>query len=421
MSYLYLPSIDLADFDKGTISLWFRYSKDAVDNSKEYAAAHPSHDVVEQGPDILRNTIPLVTFGREVRAKTYTSNPHHWVQATPDGGQLTDTTLELVETGEVRCEPSHLGLVVDPARPDDNNNPEEGVFLKILFQMNTRALIQGLLRETTNLYWVDMGTTGVFYQQYTEVRDISYVRTSVPEQFNIESKVKVDADKWHHLLVSFDLSTRVRVEPTANSSDSDEDLFSQTVKSYCKIWYAFDDVNKTGKDNMGYGWAPQNVNGIVPMSAKYAAISDYSRPPPALDHLGNPITTGEIFDPLYDWTASPLPIEKGHVGLPAGAANVDTIYHCELAEFQFFGGLAVDTADSIVRRQFVDNKGKPVNPQQAEQHFGRRPHVLLHGSSNWKKGFNAGSTGVSGTGDVIPGGQFTPVAGIKSFKPDPSI
>ena len=54
---------------------------------------------------------------------------------------------------------------------------------------------------------------------------------------------------------------------------------------------------------------------------------------------------------------------------------------------------------------------------------------MLHGNSNWQAGYNTGTLGVAietdpdGTETVtkLPGGQFTPVAGIEKYKPEPSL
>jgi hypothetical protein len=112
-----------------------------------------------------------------------------------------------------------------------------------------------------------------------------------------------------------------------------------------------------------------------------------------------------------------------------------------MAEFQFFSDVAIDTSNKENLRAFIDSKRddkghtiadkdgnvtlQPVDPKKAELLLGKRPDILLHGSSNWKKGHNTGSTGVTDpdTQDKqdIPAGQFTPVAGIATYKPDPSI
>lgn len=319
MSYLHLPSVNLADFNKGVISLWFRFSQDSVKNAKAYGQSYARPDFGDGalGPAIFRATIPLVTFGRKVMADCYGTIAHVWTQQA-GGATLTATTFDSVFKGEAPCEPSHLGLEVQ-----NNGN----VTLKMIFQTATRAQVQGLRTEATNVYWAQPTPTGP-YQSYDEVRDISYILTELPEQFEIIPKFNVDIDTWHHLLVSFDFSTSVDVMAFAGSLGSEEEILNATVRSYCKFWYAFDDENKNGQDNMGYGWVPQNANGIVPVTAKTAAF-DYNPYDIPVDAVGNPITTGELYAPEYHWTATPIPMNSGPVGLPASAEYVDTISHSE--------------------------------------------------------------------------------------------
>jgi hypothetical protein len=50
-----------------------------------------------------------------------------------------------------------------------------------------------------------------------------------------------------------------------------------------------------------------------------------------------------------------------------------------------------------------------------------KPDILLHGNSNWQKGKNTGSTGVTDQDELILAGQFQPIAGIEKFKPEPAL
>ena len=93
-----------------------------------------------------------------------------------------------------------------------------------------------------------------------------------------------------------------------------------------------------------------------------------------------------------------------------------------LAELQVFTGSTLDTNDEDNRRAFVSANGKPVPadekagidgagnviPKGSIQLMGRRPDIMLHGSSDWIKGRNTGSSGIDGEGHVLPDGQFTP-------------
>ena len=44
MSYLNLSSVNLADFYKGTISIWFRFSQDSVDKARQHNASYRPPD-----------------------------------------------------------------------------------------------------------------------------------------------------------------------------------------------------------------------------------------------------------------------------------------------------------------------------------------------------------------------------------------
>jgi hypothetical protein len=109
----------------------------------------------------------------------------------------------------------------------------------------------------------------------------------------------------------------------------------------------------------------------------------------------------------------------------------------ERAELQIFSGGTLNTSTEASRRAFIDferdadgkpirDEGgklalKPVDPEQAETLLGRKPAILLSGSTEWQEGKNTGSLGVDVDGKEIPGGQFKPTGTIEKYTPDPSI
>lgn len=418
MSYLNLPSLNLADFQRGTISLWFRFSSDAVGEAKAHGASYQPPDFGDgaTGPEIFASTIPLVTFGRKVMAQTYGFIPHGW--PFPTGG-IGATTFDSYQSEDAPAEPSHLGLEVSEST-DDEGTVTTNVTIKMVFQMDTRATVQGLQTEATSIFWT-FDPAHDTYQRHDEVRDISYVRTGVPETFRITPGFNVAADTWHHLLVSFDFSNSVDVVGIANYTG--DNVERDTIQSTCKLWYAFDDENKAGQENMGESWGYHDSNDIVPITSLQAAVGFFPVDP-------GDFITGELYDPQYHWASSGVPSQGGPVGLPASADYVDTIYHVEMAEFQFFANLLIDTADTGKRRAFVDAGGRPVKPAATEAALGVRPAILLHKTSKWQAGENTGSTGLArdvpleggGTEDqLITGGQFDPTGVILKYKPDPSL
>ena len=53
--------------------------------------------------------------------------------------------------------------------------------------------------------------------------------------------------------------------------------------------------------------------------------------------------------------------------------------------------------------------------------MGKKPEFVLHGSSKWQAGNNTGTLGINADGKKIVSGQFTPVAGIEKYKPEPAL
>ena len=430
MSYLTLSSINMADISKGTISLWFRLSQDSIDK----AALYRSEKTHPKAPGVLDITIPLVTFGRKVMAKVYDSVSKTFTAPVLPDSTAPPPTITAAQVDEVDgdfpCAPSHIGIICDGETPT----------LVMKFQTETRAAVQGLNGQVTNVTWT-LPPGALEYEPHQTIDDVSYIQVGEPETFLIVPTFKVDVDKWHHLLVSFDFSTNVDVVAFEGDAATDEELRDKTIKSFCKVWFAFDDENKKGKDNIGNnfessfrpvtGWVTADENGVITMNAE-AAVFTYTKAP---EHPGNDNRVAA--SPEYHWTASPIPTEHGPMGLPASAEYVETIYHCEMAEFQLFTGVTLDTGEEKNRRAFVDTDGKPVPPDKKKdptdptsrsgsiELLGKRPDVMLHKSSNWKIGKNTGTLGLDintdGEETIIPSGQFIPIAKIEPYKPEPAL
>jgi hypothetical protein len=445
MSYLSLPLLKMADIKKGVISLWFRVPQDSIDKAKTFSDNWKWEDHVSNpnAPYIFRSTIPLVTFGSKVMAHVYDSKAVE-VGTQPLGrdpitGEILGgpiMELQVDAKDDSPCEPSHIGINCSGDYPT----------LVMHFQTKTRANVQGFSYQITEAHYA-IPAGKVEYQYYDTVEDISYTSVGEPESFRIEPDFKIDVDKWHHLLVSFDFSatssgnsaTSVDVVAVPTYPDTEEDFRDQTIKSYCKLWYSFDDENKKGKKNIGRkipvddweGWVARDDNGIIPQSAE-SAIRVFTPHPPDVDAAGNPIRTGGGANPEYHWEASSaLPTEDGPIGFPASKEFVETVYRCELAEFQMWAGITLDTATEKNRRAFVDKDGKPVPPNKTKDLYDptstsgsielleKTPEVMLHGSGNWKIGNNTGTLGLKieddGTQTIIPEGQFVPKGGIEPY------
>ena len=136
--------------------------------------------------------------------------------------------------------------------------------------------------------------------------------------------------------------------------------------------------------------------------------------------------------PTYFCESFVIPTAGHPIGIPASSHHIQHNTGLEMAELQIWADKVVDTSDVNIRRLFIDyprdEKGKPipgshlksVPPSKAAKVLGE-PDILLHGSKNWKKGRNTGTTGVDPDGKIKAGGQFQPIAKIEKFEPDPEL
>jgi hypothetical protein len=428
LSYLTLPSIHTTNASKGTISFWFRFSQDSVDKARRYGNDYSGNDDGINRPTIFDGVIPLVTFGVKQQTNIYefeyrldgTFNPPPPYNDT-DLYRYKAYSFHPVDAGTAPFEPSHIGI---DCMMKDENGEDGPPTLKLYFQMDTKADMAGLYAERIEVHWQSPPSAPGQppFQQYQTVLDRSDTVAFQPESFLINPKFPVTPDQWHHILVSFDFSGGVAVRAIERAPT--EHVPGDGISSWCSLWYAFDDEDKNGEDGMGNAWASnKGPNAIVTQNANNGVFDSSSF------SYTDEFTTGAQW-PEYSWPSSPLPINGGPMGFPASADYVETVYHCELAEFQMWFGVTLDTGIEAKRRAFVDMDGKPVPPDKtasATDHASGsiallgKPDILLHGSSNWIAGKNTGSRGVDADGNVIPGGQFAPTGGIEKYTPDPSL
>jgi len=124
--------------------------------------------------------------------------------------------------------------------------------------------------------------------------------------------------------------------------------------------------------------------------------------------------------PTYQCNGFSIPVAAHPIGIPASTSHLENNTGIQMAELQIWAGVTLDTSDTQLRRLFIDENKKPAPPSKAEKVLGR-PDILLHGNNNWQEGKNTGTSGMSVTGDLLTAGQFTPVAGIEKFKPEPEL
>jgi hypothetical protein len=142
---------------------------------------------------------------------------------------------------------------------------------------------------------------------------------------------------------------------------------------------------------------------------------------PELDPKRPTVPDPKTFDlPQYDCPTFSIPTNGYPIGVPVSARHLAHNTGIEMGELQIWANKTLDTGDVKMRRLFIDEKGKPVPPKKAAEVLGK-PDVMLHGAGNWKSGRNTGSTGIDFDGKTIPAGQFSRVAKIEKFLPDPQL
>lgn len=124
--------------------------------------------------------------------------------------------------------------------------------------------------------------------------------------------------------------------------------------------------------------------------------------------------------PQYECSGFMLPITNHPIGIPASQRHLKHNTGVVMAELQIWANKTIDTTLESNRRLFVDKNGEPTKMEIAEKYLGR-PDVRLHGTTDWQKGRNSGRIGEDDKGNVIKSGQFTPIADINKFLPDPSL
>lgn len=146
----------------------------------------------------------------------------------------------------------------------------------------------------------------------------------------------------------------------------------------------------------------------------------------------NPDPAVDLDTPKYNCAGFSIPTQGHPIGIPVSTHHLKHNTGLEMAELQIWANRTLDTDNVAMRRLFIDwpkdRNGnpdtskplQPVLPSKAEEVLGK-PDILLNGTENWKEGRNTGAVGIDSRGKSIPSGQFTPVANIEKFLPDPEI
>ena len=415
MSYLTLPN-GIPNFSKAVFSLWFRVPRESV-----IAASTHSLPTDDENFFMMQHVLPLLTYGVVQTNANYQLMYKDIVGTKPPGSDI----VVIQPVGYQRhtpyeVDPCMIGLVCS----------DDGMFnLAFNIQMGDKGSYQSLIWFVTGLDYVEDSTegnipgsgfvgTGTGAYKTTIVDGTYGIQDAQNEFFYVETEISLEPDKWHHLLLSFDVDGSLTV--------------GEHPSSDCQLWYAIDDVDYRGPENMGpFRDAPDDGLGSNTILTSNVYRQSGVIPPEG----GRLFFNNYIAEPSGSYSPQSIPSNGSELGFPAAAHYMEGIFRCEMAEFQMWTGVTLDTDINSNRRVFIDEDGNPVSPTEgatendprgpAEKLLGKKPDVLLHGSSNWKIGKNTGTTGIeinsAGEEILIPGGQFIPTGGIEKYKPEPAL
>lgn len=416
MSYLTLPEKDaLPNFSKAVISLWFRIPKASV------IAAATQQGIKTEVPNfnMMQQILPLVTFGRQQKSKIYETpshnvaviHPHPTIPGEPDPNTKFDT-IYYKESASYSVDPSYIGLGCNKdgtfhvgfnLQMDGFMSFSATSFITTRVDIYSGSDPSAPVAESSQL---GSGVIAIFPDVgVTAIEDVSYVNNVQPEVFTVNSNKSYDSDHWHHLLLSFDVSGSVSIGTPFASSN-------------CRLWYAIDDVDYRGAENLqpyrdtGGQWGHDTLdpNAILTNNAWRYSGSDPNFE--AIHYYMNHY----VGLPSGSYSNGKIPSENAELGFPASSAYVESIFQVQMAEFQMWTDVTLDTGKVKNRRAFIDEKGKPeLDFSISEKLLGKKPELKLHKSGNWKKGENTGTLGDPKNPDLIA------TAKIVIYRPDPSL
>lgn len=420
MSYLSLPA-GIPAFRQAVISLWFRVPKASLERVFGPLPASAQSRIF-----LSPRIVPLLTFGpsdlitKILDGVAVNVAVYHYEWTEGVAPPIFDTPTYSMTRADP-TDASYIGVCVD-----DHGVPN----LRFNFQMTGFATLAGIVanRSRVDIYLEDPAhppdlslgsgwSSGTLGAMFTTVLDTSYIVNNQAEVFHVETGQVIVADKWHHLLLSFDLGG-----PVATHGEpwdfGDGWTIATGTDSFCRLWYALDDVNYTGAENLGPYFVDggSDPNAILTRNAYTVADSFQAYP-----------FNCTFPRPACSYTPDPVPSQGYPLGIPAAPVYVTDVSPVELAELQIFTGVSFDTADDAKRRAFVDAEGKPVPPEKAEELLSKKPDILLHGNGNWIKGVNTGPPKVPDPSDPTkppvpdPTKKLIPTGKITAYTPEPKL
>jgi hypothetical protein len=401
MSYLQLETGIPDDVSKAVISLWFRVPQASIDAARNQEIPDDREgDINDYFPAFLR-VIPLVTFG--------SSEP-----ATTDKG---------FGSGAAPTSPSFIGVDCSGATtPTDKNM----LAVHLAMSNNSTFVMTPMPTDIASL-------SDPEFIDSLQRKDAFYMGGAGSNPYTGEefSILDVTADHWHHVLISFDLTNPAVMRYSTAPESEGVPIYLPGGPTF--MW-AFDGVDKTD-----YSLSPSSAQVYnVPLLG--------AAPIPFNEITTNNLITipGGAASFIGTWSPVPVKTAGNPVGLPASAVFVDNIYPVEMAEFQLFAGVTLDTSVVANRRAFITAGGTPADPLKRPnppplpgvpppeppplkgplELLGKQADILLHGSGNWIAGKNTGGVikiNEIGKPTTVPAEDLTPTGAIVSYSPDPSL
>lgn len=405
---------------KGLVSIWFRVPSSS--------ASEIPPATFEQGyyVDVLEKTIPLVIFSSQLTGPIVDyenpgigiyfqyvkpGDPTSGIESVVyHGSHLTPRTAKM-------C-PSFIGVYIG----------KDGK-ASLVAHLQTSDFGQGVNTQSDSIaaYFHDTGFSSpdgliVFTLPAAPPYDIDFANSSSKDRqlefFPSVPSVDISFDRWHHVILSWDL--RGSNASHANIDRSGAGPLSSYVDATSLLYCSFDDKNITQRDDdlpCGYWFDGMGDNEIFCDGVFQLAGNSYD--PLAKDFWGLPTYSVNFAKGVVmDTVAVPSEAQYQRTEFRGGNEQFDPICRIEVAELQIFPGKVLDTSSKGNRRLFIAqhkiSTGKyvygPADPKVAEGTLGK-PAVLLHRSSNWIKG--------KGTGTHAK--KFKPTGKIKRYEPDPEF
>lgn len=345
MGYVVLPAGALGDFTKAVISFWFRVPQASAD------ALAPLDGTTTPGWQTL---IPLVVMGATGTSLIAPGQPTYFSQR-----------LKLPTVIAYNNDTKRLFISIQT-----NKMPQLVTYLST----DGVPVFQGPPFNT----WTFPGVTSpLSNDEYGASADV------VSDWIYLGDKL----DKWHHLLISVEMKPVAAYGSDTYVAGPDQYNY---ILSSPNLFVALDDVNYTGPD-LSLWWTgnPNNLNQVAPFSAIFIGGSVNPDIGQTQSYILNDLT---------------VPLSQDDFGIPATPTYAEHISRVEVAEFQMYTGVSIDTGVVANRRAFVNDKGYPVfafvqdlanaSSLKAAKLLGKQPDIVLHGSKRWMLGWNGGTAGV---------------------------